>query len=241
MVRETGPPLNHVRGLPPVWHDDAVRLRSAGVRFGAVLVLAFAFGVFAAWAKGQNTDGVHGTAQLRSVLGNLSTPWLLVGFFAGAQFARLRDGALFGLLATLSALVGFYLLSTLVENLGGHGFVGDLRLELSGNLAYFEGGVVTGPLFGAVGVWWQRRRTTRAAFLVGALLIAEPVLMVALGAAGPHVMSGDTGLPLIARIVPGWGLTAQSGSTAWAVYGAEFGLGLGVVLLTTTRRHRRSA
>ena len=62
-----------------------------------------------------------------------------------------------GLAATLFALAGFYLLSTLVENLGGHGFIGDLRLELTGNRAYFEGGVVTGPIFGALGAWWRRR------------------------------------------------------------------------------------
>jgi hypothetical protein len=143
-----------------------------------------------------------------------------------------------GLLATLSALVGFYLLSTLVENLGGHGFLSDLRLELSGNRAYFEGGVVTGPLFGVVGAWWRRRRTTRAALLVGALLVAEPLLMVALGAAGPRVISGDNGLPLIARIIPGWGLTTHSGLAAWAVYAVEFSLGLGVVVLATRRQHR---
>ena len=32
-------------------------------------------------------------------------------------------GAFVGLVATLFALGGFYLLSTLVENLGGHGFL----------------------------------------------------------------------------------------------------------------------
>ncbi|HEY0871319.1 MAG TPA: hypothetical protein VGD55_13040, partial [Acidothermaceae bacterium] len=108
-------------------------------RVCAVLVMAFAFGVCAAWAKGQNIGVDPYVAQLRGAAGNLSTPWLLVPFFAGMQSSRPRRGAVVGLAATLCALAGFYLLSTLVENLGGHGFLGDLRLELSGNRAYFEG------------------------------------------------------------------------------------------------------
>jgi len=208
------------------------------MRLGAVLLAAFAFGVLAAWAKGQNTDGVAQVSQLRNVLGNLSTPWLLVAFFAGMQSPRLGRGALFGLVATLCALAGFYLLSTLVENLGGHGFIGDLRLELSGNRAYFEGGVVTGPIFGALGSWWRRRPTARTSLLAGGLLIAEPLVMLALGPIRHHVLSASTGLPLIARIIPGWGLTANSGAAAWAVYAAELALGVAVVAIGLAHHKR---
>ena len=211
------------------------------MRLVAVLLGAFAFGVLAAWAKGQNTGGVAHVSQVRSALGNLSTPWLLVAFFAGMQWTRLRDGAVVGLAATLFALAGFYLLSTLVENLGGHGFLGDLRLELSGNRAYFEGGVITGPIFGALGAWqsqWRRRPTARTSLLVGALLIAEPLVMLALGPIRHHVLSASTGLPLIARIIPGWGLTADSGTAAWAVYAAELTLGVAVVAIGLANRKR---
>ena len=212
------------------------------MRLGAVLLAAFAFGVLAAWAKGQNTDGVAQVSQLRGALGNLSTPWLLVAFFAGMQWSRLRDGAVVGLAATLCALAGFYLLSTLVENLGGHGFLGDLRLELSGNRAYLEGGIVTGPIFGALGAWqsqWRRRPTARTSLLVGGLLIAEPLVMLALGPVRHHVLSASTGLPLIARIIPGWGLTADSGTAVWAVYTVELALGVAVVVLGLARRRLR--
>ena len=208
------------------------------VRVVVVLVAAFAFGVLAAWAKGQNTGGVAYTSQLRGVIGNLSTPWLLVPFFAGMQCTRLRQGALVGLAATLCALVGFYLVSTLVENLGGHGFLGDLRVELRGNRAYFEGGVVTGPIFGTLGAWWHRRRHARAALLVGALLIAEPLVMVVLGLARPHVLAG--GFPLIVRIIPGWGLTADSGGAAWAVYIGELILGVSVLVVVAAQRRWRT-
>jgi MYXO-CTERM domain-containing protein len=212
---------------------------SLRVRIVAVLLVAFAFGVLAAWAKGPNLALGQYVSQLRGAVGNLSTPWLLLPFFAGTQCSRLRQGALVGLAATLCAFVGFYLLSTLVENLGGHGFLGDLRLELTGNRAYFEGGVVTGPIFGALGAWWRRRPSARVALLVGALLIAEPLVMVALGAARPHVLAG--GFPLIVRIIPGWGLTASSGGAAWAVYEVELLVGLAMLAVALTRRRRQSS
>jgi hypothetical protein len=205
--------------------------------------VAFAFGLVAAWAKGQNTDGMAQVSQVRSALGNLSTPWLLVAFFAGVQCPTPRRGAIVGLAATLFALAGFYLLSTLVENLGGHGFIGDLRLELSGNRAYFEGGVITGPIFGALGAWqqqWRRRPTARASLLAGGLLIAEPLVMLALGPVRHHVLSASTGLPLIARIIPAWGLTANSGAATWAVYGAELALGVAVVAFGLSIKQPRS-
>jgi hypothetical protein len=209
------------------------------VRIAGVLLFAFAFGVLAAWAKGPNPAFGQYVSQLRGAVGNLSTPWLLVPFFAGTQCSRVRQGALMGLAATLCALVGFYLLNTLVENLGGHGFLGDLRFEVSGNRAYFEGGIVTGPIFGALGVWMQRwtwRPMARASLLVGVLLIGEPLVMVALGLARPHVLSG--GFPLIVRIIPGWGLTANSGGAAWAVYTVELILGVAVLAVAATKRVR---
>lgn len=212
--------------------------RSVAVRAGAVLLAAFAFGVLAAWAKGQNTGGVAEVSQARNALGNLSTPWLLVAFFAGMQTPQIGRGAVVGLVATLFALAGFYLLSTLVENLGGHGFIGDLRLELSGNRAYFEGGVITGPIFGALGAWWRRRPTARTSLLAGGLLIAEPLVMLALGPIHHRVLSAGTGLPLVARIIPGWGLTSNSGAAAWAVYAAELALGIAVVALGIAHRNR---
>ena len=206
------------------------------MRVVAVLLIAFAFGVLAAWAKGPNAAFGQYVSQVRGVVGNLSTPWLLLPFFAGTQFTRLRQGALVGFAATLCALGGFYLLNTLVENLGGHGFVGDLRLELTGNRAYFEAGIVTGPIFGTLGAWWHRRPTARASLLVGGLMIGEPLVMLALGAARPHVLSG--GLPLIVRIIPGWGLTSSSGAAAWAVYTVELFLGVALLTVAAARRLR---
>jgi hypothetical protein len=197
---------------------------------------AFAFGVIAAWAKGQNTDGIQTVSQVRSVVGNISTPWLLVPFIAGAQCVRIRTAALVGLLATTAALTGFYLLTTAVVDLGHHSVVGDIRLEFGANRGYFEGGLLTGPLFGALGGWWRQTKTIPASIVAGALLMAEPLLMLLGGAVGPdHVLAGN-GMPLVFRMIWGWGLSSDSGAIALSVYAAEFVLGLAVVLLVAWRR-----
>jgi hypothetical protein len=176
----------------------------------------FAFGVLAAWAKGPN-GGLDAISRFRTDLGNVSTPWLLVAFVAGAQASRMRSGALLGLLATFVALVGFCLLSSMVAQLGDHGFVGDLRLELMANRVYFAGGVVSGLAFGALGAWWAQRRSFRASVLVGALLVAEPLVVAA-----------------VVRVVPGSANTLDF----TLVYAAELLLGVAVLVLAAVRARR---
>jgi hypothetical protein len=205
-------------------------------RLARMLLAAFAFGVLVAWMKGPG--GADAVSEIRSSLGNLSTPWLLVAFVAGAGFARLRSAALAGLLATTAALIGFYLVSSLIHDLG-QGFFGDLRLELSANRGYLQGGLITGPLFGALGAWWSGRRSLHASVLAGALLMAEPLVLLLLGTFGPGgVLPAGHAIPLVVRIVPGWGLSADSSTIAIAVYASEFILGLGVFLLAVLRPPR---
>jgi hypothetical protein len=159
-----------------------------------VLAAAFAFGLVAAAAQGNG--GGEGIPELRNTLVHLSTPWLLVAFVAGTRCSTLRSGALLGFGATMAALVGFYLLASVVQDLGGHGFVGDLRLELTANWGYIQGGIVTGPLFGALGAWWARSRELHASVVAGVLLMAEPIVLVLIAALGSNeVLPADSGLP----------------------------------------------
>jgi Family of unknown function (DUF6518) len=202
-----------------------------------IIAAAFAFGLFAAWAKGQNTDGLAALSQLRGDLGNVSTPWLLVPFIAGAQCLRIRTAALVGLLATTAALVGFYLFTTAVVDLGGHGVIGDLRLEFWGNHVYFEGGLLSGPVFGALGGWWRRTKTIPASIVAGVLLMAEPIVLLLDGALGPkNTLANNNGLPLLFRMVGRWTLSGDTSPIAVGVYAAEFMLGLCLVVLVATRR-----
>jgi hypothetical protein len=210
---------------------------STRLRIVLVLVGAFAFGWLAAWAKGPDTDGLSTISQIRSAFGNLSAPWLLVGFVAGTQTSKLRTGALLGLAATLVGLTGFYLMTSLVVDLGGRNYLDNLARELAANRAYYEGAVIAGPLFGLLGAWWRQTRTVRASVLAGALLMAEPLVLIVIGLLFPDGMSSSGGgLPLVVRIVPGWGLTAARTSGAWiAVYAVEFLAGLTLLLYALIR------
>ena len=102
------------------------------------LLLAAPFGAVAGAFKG-NDPG------LRSGIGYLSAPWLLIAFLPALQRRRARLGALTGLLSTLVALVGFYAALTL-----------------------------TGPLFGAVGAWARQRGSVAPPMIVWALLGRDP-------------------------------------------------------------------
>ena len=50
----------------------------------------------------------------------------------------------------------------------GQGFFGDLRHVLSANRGYIQGGLVTGPLFGALGAWSKSRRLREKGLLAAA-------------------------------------------------------------------------
>src|ERR1700756_123410 len=99
--------------------QDQSRVR----RLALIMGLAAVFGIAAAWIKGNDIG-------LRDAIGNLSAVWLLLPFLAGAPAGsrRVSTGALFGLAATLAALVGFYFAESFVLDLGPHPWLTDLAL-----------------------------------------------------------------------------------------------------------------
>lgn len=189
---------------------------SRRVRLLLAIAVAFAFGLLAAWGKGPDTDGRSLISQIRSTLADLSTPWLLVAFIPGALSRRWWSGALLGLLATMSALLGFYLVTSLLVDLGGHGVAGDLWRELYANRIYLVSGVLSGPLFGALGAWWRTTRSLGASVVAGTLLMGEPIVLAVLGILIPATAVGRDGVSI-------------------AVSAAELGLGLLLVLVALRR------
>jgi hypothetical protein len=131
-------------------------------------------------------------------------------------------GALLGPLATGIALLAFHLWNSPLQDLGGDSFVDNVRLELAANRGYLEGGLVTGPLFGALGAWWRKTRSLRASVVAGALLMAEPLVLLVLGTAVPSY-SAPGGLPQVLRLVPGWGLGSETSSISLGVYVTRLG------------------
>jgi hypothetical protein len=187
------------------------------VRRRTLLILAgaFVFGVLAALVKGPD-GGVSMVSRVRSDLGNLSTPWLLVPFIAGTQTRRSWGGVLLGFLATMSALLGFYLLTSVLVDLGRPGLLDNFGRDFSANRVYFISGAVSGPLFGALGVWWRRTRSVGASVVAGALMMGEPIVLALIGVLVPATAVGRNTVSI-------------------AVYATELALGLALVLVARSR------
>jgi hypothetical protein len=130
---------------------------------------ALAFGVGMSLFKGNNGGDV------REAIGNLSAPWLLLPFIAGASATAGRIGlaALVGAMVSFLALGGFYVANSFVLHLGPHPWLDDLRLAF-GNGYFFKFALLSGPAFGALGAWWRQTRSRPLGLLVAALFVFEP-------------------------------------------------------------------
>ncbi len=151
--------------------DENPPLRRTAVRTVAlVLALSVVFGILMAWIKGNG-------AGLSDAVGNISALWLAVPFLAGAAAgsSRVLVGAVYGLVATLAALTGFYFAESFVLDLGQHSWLTDLSLTMGTVVYYAERGLVTGPVFGALGLWWRQRRSVLAAAPLAAVFVLEPL------------------------------------------------------------------
>jgi hypothetical protein len=179
-------------------------------RLLVVLAASLAFGMIAALVKGHH-DGI------RDTIGNLSTPWLLVALAAGLHTRSLPRGALLGLAATLTALLGFYLIVAVTAD-GGH-----LEQVLRDNRRWLFSGLLSGPLLGAFGAQLQRRAPDvpfAVTAVTGLLLVLEPFVIYS------------------ARVVPGWREIIHWRLTP-AVYVAEAASGLVVLALALAWRRAR--
>jgi hypothetical protein len=144
------------------------------------------FGIAVAVLKGSDTG-------IRDAIGNVSAPWLLLPYFAGTGQRGLGRGALMGGITCLAALTGFYLAEAFVLDLGGHPLTTNLALTLGAGRYYFVAGLLSGPLFGALGGVRMRHRRAMTAVVVGLALIGEPFAVFAwLSSQG--IAPSDTGL-----------------------------------------------
>jgi hypothetical protein len=141
-----------------------------------IVLAAAAFGVAMSVLKGNDTG-------IRDDIGNLSAPWLLLPFFAGAAMrGRGLAGAAAGLAATFAALTAFYLANAFVLDLGPHSLANELRLAFTGY--WFPRGLMSGPVFGALGALWRRHGYPTFGVAVILLLDAEPLFWAVAHRAG---------------------------------------------------------
>jgi hypothetical protein len=92
--------------------------------------------------------GTGGGTRLQA--GNISAPWLAIGFIAGALCRRPSQAAAAGLMATLAALVGFYAQQSPLADLDSASlrFLSNpqqvYRFIVTPHLIVFLGGVLSG-------------------------------------------------------------------------------------------------
>lgn len=153
---------------------------------GAIVLAAVLFGVAVAALKG-------GSTGVRDSLGNVSAPWLLLPYFAGAATRGRLRGAAMGLATCLASLAGFYIAQAFILDLGGHPVFTNIALTLGAGRYYFIAGIVAGPLFGAIGGAAGRYRSIVTAAVVGLTLVGEPLAVFA-WLSGQGIDPADTGM-----------------------------------------------
>jgi len=156
-----------------------------------VLCLSLLFGALTSVFKG-NGSGV------RDAVGNVSATWLIVPLLASwyAAPGRVFAGAATGLAVTMAALLGFYAANTFVLDLGSHSTLHDLALSLAPGSVLAPYGAVTGVAFGALGAACSGRRSATG-WIIAALLICEPPVVIAYFHARGIGLSGSFGSPLV--------------------------------------------
>ncbi len=156
-----------------------------------------------------------------STAAQVSAPWLILPFVMGTLERRPRRAMVLGLVATASALTGYFVMTYSPIEVPGWTFQrfvsGLVAVSTSGyNPLYIVGGLVTGPLFGLLGQRWRVRRWWVSAAVVGGALCLEPLARWITGQLSPpapvwavEVMAGVALTAALAYIV-----VARSPSTS---------------------------
>ena len=108
----------------------------------------------------------------------MSAPWLVLPFAFGCTQARARRAAQVGLVVTLSALAGYFLM--IMGPLEGGRWTmtaSEARGLLLSNRENILGGFITAPLYGLLGRAWREHRAWFSAVAVAGALCLEPLVL----------------------------------------------------------------
>jgi hypothetical protein len=140
------------------------------------VVVGLAFG-----AADQYLGSMSWLGPWAATTAQVSAPWLILPFLTGMTQERSRRAVVLGLLVTLSALLGYFAMTSSpmeVPMWNFHRFLtGLVAVTTYGgyNAAFILAALVTGPVFGLLGQRWRVRRWwVSAAFVAGALCL-EPL------------------------------------------------------------------
>jgi hypothetical protein len=156
---------------------DARAGRAKSLVFLVAVVLGLCFGAADQYLGSLQVPGLWTVS-----LSLLSAPWLVLPFVFGCSQLRARRAAMLGLVVTLSALLGYFLM-IMGPFEGGHASLSlrEIRGLLVSNKLNIAGGFVTGPLYGLLGQRWRTRRSWTSAIFVAGALCLEPLAQTAAG------------------------------------------------------------
>ena len=107
----------------------------------------------------------------------MSAPWVLLPFLFGCTLGRSRRPMVLGLVATVSALAGYFAMTiSPIEGVPTGRIPAAAVALLGSNLIWIFGGLVTGPWFGLLGQRWATGRSWAGAGLVAGAFLFEPVV-----------------------------------------------------------------
>ena len=117
----------------------------------------------------------------------ISAPWLLLPLVAGAVAGEqhLGRGALVGGVASLVALIAFYISNIYVLDFRGHAWPVEVGLTLRSGAYFIRIGLVSGPAFGALGAAGRRRHSVAIGLLAAGLFVLEPLAWLVYFWSGP--------------------------------------------------------
>jgi hypothetical protein len=169
------------------------------------LTAAFAFGAADQYLPVAIPVSSHLGAHVFAVeVSQMSAPWLLVPFLAGAWQEGQRRAALVGLAASWLAVLA-YVLMIVSPMEGAHLTPRTFAFSLASQWLWFAGGLVTGPLYGWLGHRWRARRLPAAALLAALPILLEPAARWLASRVG---LSG-TGWLFFPWPLPGSGVAAE--------------------------------
>jgi hypothetical protein len=164
---------NHPSILEPVPYLVVI---SVGFVFGAADQYLGSRSALGAWA---------------STVSLMSAPWVILPFFVGWTQQDARRALRFGLIVTVSALTGYFVMTySPMEGVPIDRFIpGEIAIVTSGyNPLYILAGLLTGPAFGWLGNRWRVERSWMSAALVTAALCFEPLAWWAAGRLSPPAL-----------------------------------------------------
>lgn len=155
--------------------------RDQAPRWGAAWLLAAAVG-FVFGGADQYLGSRVALGPWTSSVSAMSAPWLLVPFVFGSRAPGRRRAMAAGLLVTLAALAGYFALTVSpFEGVPLARVPDALMTLLDSNVRIILGGLLTGPLFGALGWRWRALRSWSSAALLAAAFCLEPLARLATG------------------------------------------------------------